>query len=185
MFKCVSGFDGRYTVDPEGNVYSMVLKGNIKETPVCKLRPANNKGYLRVVLRHKGDNTSHGRYVHRLVAEAFIPNPLKLTDVNHIDGDKSNNTVSNLEWCSRKANVEHAWRTGLSTKEMMINTRTKITEYTGVCTQTGEALVFLGSKELEKAGFHRCNVIRVCNGERKQHKGKTWSKKEVDNLTNI
>ena len=51
--------------------------------------------------------------LHRLVAEMFIPNPSELKEVNHIDGDKSNNTMFNLEWCCRSSNMKHAFKKGL------------------------------------------------------------------------
>jgi hypothetical protein len=67
----------------------------------------NNRGYYSVGIRRK----TH--MVHRLVAQAFIPNPLNKPFVNHIDGNKLNNTVSNLEWCTAAENNEHARLTGL------------------------------------------------------------------------
>jgi len=67
-----------------------------------------DKGYVRVYIGGKGVR------VHRLVAEAFIENPQCLTEVNHIDGNKKNNNVSNLEWVTHKANMHHAINTGLS-----------------------------------------------------------------------
>lgn len=69
------------------------------------------RGYLGVFLRVDGKTLQ--RYVHRLVAEKYIPNPDNLPEVNHIDGDVTNNHVSNLEWCSRQGNVDHAVATGL------------------------------------------------------------------------
>ncbi|MDF9611926.1 HNH endonuclease [Bacillus cereus] len=63
---------------------------------------------------------SHSYYVHRAVAETFLPNPQKLPEVNHIDGNPSNNYLSNLEWTTKKENINHAFDTGL------INTGIKV-----------------------------------------------------------
>lgn len=69
------------------------------------------RGYLRVVLYKNG--TAKQFQVHRLVAEHFIPNPLSKPCVNHKDGDKTNNSVKNLEWCTHKENTRHAIKKGL------------------------------------------------------------------------
>lgn len=71
----------------------------------------NSKGYLGVNLWD--GQKSHRRYCHRLVAQSFLENPNNYPDVNHIDGDKLNNLVDNLEWCTRAHNMNHARDTGL------------------------------------------------------------------------
>ena len=71
----------------------------------------NSNGYLRCDINITGKTKSH--LVHRLVAEKFIPNPDNKPFVNHIDGNKHNNSVNNLEWCTRNENERHAWKTGL------------------------------------------------------------------------
>ena len=66
----------------------------------------NKKGYLTIILC---DNTKRiGKYVHHLVGECYIPNPHNYTEINHIDENPLNNCVDNLEWCSRKYNVEYS-----------------------------------------------------------------------------
>lgn len=71
----------------------------------------NARGYMVTDLYREGVRC-HAR-VHRLVAEEFVPNPDNKPEVNHIDGNKKNNTASNLEWVTKKENCRHAWNTGL------------------------------------------------------------------------
>ena len=96
-----------YLVSDEGHVYSK-FKGGLLSTP-----PNKQVGYLQVSLWK--NNVGYHHYVHRLVAKAFIPNPLNLPEVNHIDGNRQNNHVTNLEWVDSSGNTCHAVRTGLRT----------------------------------------------------------------------
>lgn len=105
--KPVIGYEDYYAVDEFGNVHSMVTAQGRRK---CILKPHPKNGYLAVNLFK--DGVCKHQYIHRLIAEAFIPNPNNLPEVNHIDGDKTNNRVGNLEWCSRRKNLEHAWSIG-------------------------------------------------------------------------
>lgn len=75
----------------------------------CSVR--DRKGYLAVDLYQDGERCT--KRVHRLVAEAFVPNPYNKSEVNHIDGNKHNNCASNLEWVTSSENCRHAWDNGL------------------------------------------------------------------------
>ena len=101
--KDVNNFED-YTVDTEGRVYSKRKQRYLKQS-------INKFGYCKVTLQK--DKYKKIYSVHRLVAEAFIDNPQKLPQVNHIDGNKQNNNVSNLEWSSAKHNMNEAVRIGL------------------------------------------------------------------------
>lgn len=72
----------------------------------------DKQGYARIGI-YLGQYKTKTIKVHRLIAETFIDNPLNKKDVNHKDGDKSNNSVSNLEWCTRSENIKHAFKNGL------------------------------------------------------------------------
>lgn len=123
VWKDIKGCEGRYQISNYGNVKSLSRyvsnhtgKLLVKEK-LLKQRP-DKKGYMRIDLKY---NNGIKRYlgVHRLVADAFIDNPNNKPQVNHIDGNKSNNNVSNLEWCTCVENMGHAFRTGL----IKLNTR--------------------------------------------------------------
>lgn len=83
-------------------------------------------GYKRIHVSHKGAN--HKYLVHRLVAEVFIPNPENKPCVNHKDGNKLNNCVDNLEWCTHSENNSHAYKTGLKSAKGEQNGASKLTE---------------------------------------------------------
>ena len=116
-WKPVSSFGGRYLVSNCGNVISLPRKKKqnnggtqlVKEKELSK--SVNRKGYLTVHLSY--DGYSKRTQIHRLVAEEFIPNPGGKLQVNHIDGNKQNNRVENLEWCTGTENMRHAVHTGL------------------------------------------------------------------------
>lgn len=112
IWKDVVGYEGLYQVSNLGRVKRLAFsysRFHIKE----KIRKRNitRCGYNRIVLMNNHDKSM--RYVHRLVAEAFIPNPDNKRVVNHIDGDKLNNHVSNLEWATDSENAKHAVKNGL------------------------------------------------------------------------
>ena len=154
--KWIAGYEGSYSVDTEGNVRSYmcgrvrVMKGSI-----------DNVGYRRVTLCKKT------KRVHRLVAVAFIPNDCGGDVVNHIDGNKDNNTVANLEWCTVKENNHHAYDTKLV--KGFSKTRAVI------CTKNGKESVYRSVSEASRAvGVNRTNVCRCCRGKQRTAGGYEW-----------
>jgi hypothetical protein len=106
VFKTIKGYEGYYEISNYGNVRSTSYKG------VRILKPSLTKcGYQNVILC-VNQKKIH-KLVHRLVAEAFVENPNNLNVVNHLDGNKTNNIPSNLEWCTTEQNNEHAYDNGL------------------------------------------------------------------------
>lgn len=102
----VLGFEGIYKVNNKGEIYS------IKNNKILKQYKNKTTGYYMVDLRNKEKRSN--KTVHRIVMESF--KGYKNMDVNHIDGNKSNNNIGNLEWCTRKENLDHAWNNKLRTK---------------------------------------------------------------------
>lgn len=116
-WKEVKGYEGRYIVSNYGEIISLPrYKNNHNQLqyvePKDMIPHVNNKnGYVYVMLYK--DTEEKNIRLHRIVAEAFIPNPNNLPQVNHIDGNKQNNRVDNLEWCTGSKNIKHAYKTGL------------------------------------------------------------------------
>lgn len=118
VWKDIKGYEGLYQVSNLGNVRSIErkvdyrIKGTYAIKPSILLKPSINKnGYLSVALSK--NNKIKRMRVNRLVALNFISNPNKKPQVNHIDGNKSNNNVNNLEWCTNSENQLHAYKSGL------------------------------------------------------------------------
>jgi len=109
IWKDIEGYNGKYQISNYGNVrsFSKWKNGEL-------LKPAlTTTGYYYVHLVKDGRKNTCSARVHRLVADAFIENPNELPEVNHIDGNKLNNRVDNLEWVSRQDNIRHAFEKGL------------------------------------------------------------------------
>lgn len=116
IWKDIEGYEGLYQVSNYGKVKILPkfrnngTNGYVSKEKLMK-QCKHNLGYLFVVLSKNGKYKHF--YVHRLLTQAFIPNPDNKPHVNHIDGNKQNNSIDNLEWCTAKENVIHAFKTGL------------------------------------------------------------------------
>ena len=104
--KDIKGYEGLYAVTSCGKVWGYKRK--------MFLSPRLHNGYLRVALSNNG--TTKDFFVQRIVAEAFIPNPNNLPQVNHKDENKENNCVENLEWCDAKYNINYGTRNSRMSK---------------------------------------------------------------------
>ena len=102
IWKDVVGWEGLYQVSNLGRVKSLPWVGHHKNDIIMKMF-GNGTGYLTVMLYKPAKK----KLVHRLVAEAFIPRPDGKAQINHIDGNKTNNRVDNLEWCTQSENMRH------------------------------------------------------------------------------
>lgn len=96
--------NNNYSINKKGDIYSYYTNKILEQRN-------NKKGYPTVYLTINGKGIS--KVVHRLVAQTFIPNPNNLPQVNHINGNKENNSVENLEWCTNEYNMRHSWELGL------------------------------------------------------------------------
>ena len=165
QWKAIAGYDGLYEVSDLGRVKSL----NYNHTGTEKiLKPwKNTNGYLQVGIRKYGQRKF--LLVHRLVAEAFIPNSQGLDTVNHKDEDKTNNTVSNLEWMSMKDNINY----GTHNKRVAESLSKKVQMFDK---STGELLAtFPSTNEAERvAGIYHGHISGCCNGKRKSAGGYVW-----------
>jgi hypothetical protein len=109
MIKEIKGYESIYTINDKGEVYSVPRKGT--KGGIIK-QHITECGYLYVMLCK--NMVTKRKTIHRLISEAFIENENQKPQVNHIDGNKLNNKISNLEWCTVSENQIHAYKIGLS-----------------------------------------------------------------------
>lgn len=166
IWKDIKDYEGLYQVSNAGKVKSLshytrnsvnggkrLTKGRI----LSSYKMPN--GYLQVQLSR--NETREKKYIHRLVAEMFLDNKENFSDVNHIDGNKDNNSVDNLEWCSHKDNQIHMVKSRLTKKAQPV-----------ICLETGITYSSLSEAERETT-ISRKSIIKSCkNG--KQYGGCHW-----------
>ena len=110
-WKDIPGYESSYQVSDMGRIYSFP-KGNAMNHAGKFMKPnINHKGYNYVILRKNGKQKMF--FIHRLVGNAFIPNPENLPEINHRFGNKDDNRASELEWNTHDQNMKHASKTGL------------------------------------------------------------------------
>lgn len=164
----IKGFETLYQISNYGRLKSIGKNNKSKnnnKTIIRKTFP-NHKGYLSCIIYN-----NIGKYsvrIHRLVAENFIDNPLSKKQVNHIDGNKQNNRIDNLEWCTNSENQIHAYRNGLEKPRF----QKKVNQYDldGNYIQTFEYII----EVTRKIGIDNSSISEVCKGKRKTAGGYIW-----------
>ena len=151
-----------YEVSNHGKVRNSKTKRIIKPF-VC------DNGYLQVGL-HK-DGKQKTCYIHRLVALAFIPNPENKPTVNHLNENKTLNTVENLEWATHKEQNIYGTRTERMLKKRQEKGCSGKPVY---YIENGVAIVYPSAKSAELDGFKHDGICKCCKGKQESHKGKKW-----------
>lgn len=171
IWKDIEGYEGAYQVSDQGNVKTLSRKvkcGNgyviTKEKILSPGR--DSSGYL--VVRLSKNNKGKTYKIHRLVAIAFIPNPLNLPQVNHKDENKINPKADNLEWCTNKYNCNY----GTHNERMSKSLSKKVYQYT----LEGKFIRdWKSTLECNEGGFNHRHISECCLGKRKTHKKFKWS----------
>lgn len=154
QWKPVEGYEDLYEISNLGRVKSL----NYHRTGVEKImKPLKIKGYLLVDLCRDGERKKF--LVHRLVASEFIPNPKGLPEINHIDEVKTNNCVSNLEWCDRRYNINFGTR-----NKRMAAAFSKSVEASKFPDFRTIELRFVSAAEAERNGYGHSPVSACCRG---------------------
>ena len=164
VWKDIKGFEGLYQVSNMGRVKSLNYNRTGKEKILSPGK--DGVGYLFVDLRREGSRKLH--YIHRLVLMAFSPvENIENLEVNHLDEDKTNNRIDNLEWCDRSYNINHG------TRNVRVAEKNSIPivqlSLDGKYIRSWES-----SMAAARGGYNQGNINSCCKGKLKTHKGYRW-----------
>lgn len=159
-WKPVPNYEGLYEVSTTGKIRSLCKR--YSEEPQLLKQGIGSKGYKNVTLCKNGKQTTFN--VHKIVATVFIPNPDLLPCINHKDEDKTNNDVSNLEWCSYYHNNVYGSRLSKSAAKRSIPI---------VCVETGIKYSSAYSAQ-RSTGIHQSGICNCCHGKAKTAGGYHW-----------
>jgi len=173
--KLIDGYNGVYKITENGDVYSgYKYKISGLGDKWIKLKPVLDKGvgYYLVTLVQPKTKKRKNVFIHRLLALHFIPNPENKCCVNHKDGNKTNNSLNNLEWVTIKENNQHAQANGL--------VKVPTTEVLKIDKNTNEVLEEYPSitEAAKQNNLHTALIGKVCRGERKTTGDFKWRYKE-------
>lgn len=189
VWKDVVGYEDCYMVSNKGRIlskYRLVKhpKGSLKSVkPRLMCLKKNKAGYMSVTLYV--NHTSKTFTVHRLVAIAFIQNPHKKPQIDHIDRDRANNIVENLKWCTASENMMNPLTRPIV--KLINKGRKRPYAHHPVVAIKNDVIVYRFDKlmDCEKFGFNYTIVSTICAGRRKTHKGfKFMYLSDYENLTN-
>lgn len=161
-------YRGLYQVSTFGRIKSLKnkkSKNQYKEEMI--INPYKDDRYLRIGLVKNGKTKTFR--VHRLVAEMFIPNPNNFLEVNHVDENRLNNYVSNLEWCTSLYNVNYGTRNERVAKKLS-------KKVIGINEEKMKVIILKSTRQGSKFGFNHSHISECCRGrgQRKSHKGYKW-----------
>lgn len=162
VWKDIKEYEGLYQVSNTGEIKSLINN-------LIKKHKNDKDGYCLITLHCNGERKGYS--IHRLVANAFIENLNNKPQLNHKDGNKRNNNVSNLEWCTAKENTHHAIKTGLM-KNILSQPPRKVIQLG----KDGNMISsYTSIKEAEnKLGLSCGNICKVCKGINKTAGGFKW-----------
>lgn len=166
IWKDIKGYENKYQISNYGRVKSLLnvcWYNEKKREKILTIKTTSHYPHIRLMNKGIGKNY----LIHRLVAEAFIPNPKKLPQVNHKDENKCNNCVDNLEWCTNKYNVNYGKRKKIVKEKLSI----KIEQY-----DLTYNLIKVWGTMNDAIRYYNNNrhICDVCKGKRKTASGYIW-----------
>lgn len=171
IWKDIPNYEGKYQISNLGRVKSILyVNGKTRKTKERILKNKNTGKYQHILLWDKGK--CYNYTIHKLVAETFIPNPNNYSEINHKDENVNNNRVDNLEWCTRKYNINYGNRTIKAKNKLSVS----IVQYD----LQGSFVKEWNCMQDAIRVYNNYHICDVCKNKRKTASGFIWKYKEGD-----